>query len=196
MALTAEDRTAITELLSMHGHLVDAGELDRLHELFTDDVTYDVTDLGAGSLEGLAAIREAALALGELNPVGHHVTNIVLTELADDQVRALSKGIGINADGTSGSVTYEDTISRGDQGWRISYRKAAGGKLHGYWYAFGDHDGMSWARRPTTPRWRALVTVAGSGAFSSLSTTVLVTVEEMLDALGRAQRIACRPPGG
>jgi hypothetical protein len=42
----------------------------------------------------------------------------------------------------------------------------------------------------------ALVTVAGSGAFSSLSTTVLVTVEEMLDALGRAQRIAYRAPGG
>ena len=91
MALTAEDRAEITELISMHGHLVDAGELDRLHELFTADVTYDVTDLGAASLEGLAAIREAALALGELNPVGHHVTNIVLTQLADDRVRALSK---------------------------------------------------------------------------------------------------------
>jgi hypothetical protein len=34
------------------------------------------------------------------------------------------------------------------------------------------------------------VTVAGSGAVSPLSTTMLVTVEEMLDALGRAQRIA------
>jgi SnoaL-like domain len=122
MALTAEDRAAIAALISMHGHLVDAGELDRLDELFTADVTYDVTDLGAGPLEGLAAIREAALALGELNPVGHHVTNIVLTELADDRVRALAKGIGINADGTS-SVTYQDTISRGDQGWRISHRK-------------------------------------------------------------------------
>jgi hypothetical protein len=31
--------------------------------------------------------------------------------------------IGINADGTSGSVTYEDTIVRGDQGWRISHRR-------------------------------------------------------------------------
>jgi hypothetical protein len=39
----------------------------------------------------------------------------------------------------------------------------------------------------------ALVTVAGSGAISTLSTTVLLTVEEMLDALGRAQRILTRP---
>jgi SnoaL-like domain len=52
MALTAEDRAAIAALISMHGHLVDAGELDRLDELFTADVTYDVTDSGAGPLEG------------------------------------------------------------------------------------------------------------------------------------------------
>jgi hypothetical protein len=122
MTLSAEDRTAITELISMHGHLVDGGELDRMHELFTADVTYDVTDFGGGLIEGLAALRDAALALGERNPVGHHVTNIVLTELPDNQVRARSKGIGIYANGTCGSVTYEDTISHGDQGWRISHR--------------------------------------------------------------------------
>jgi hypothetical protein len=38
--------------------------------------------------------------------------------------------------------------------------------------------------------------VAGSGAFRSLSTTVLVTVEEALDALRQAQSIAYHPPGG
>jgi hypothetical protein len=42
----------------------------------------------------------------------------------------------------------------------------------------------------------ALVTVAGSGAFRSLSTTLLLSVEEMLDALGQARNIAYRPPGG
>jgi hypothetical protein len=40
------------------------------------------------------------------------------------------------------------------------------------------------------------VTVAGSGAFRSVSTTVLLTVEETLDALRRAQSMAYRPPGG
>ncbi|MDJ0343394.1 nuclear transport factor 2 family protein [Streptomyces sp. H10-C2] len=123
MTLTSEDRAAITELISLHGHLTDDGELDRMHEVFTADITYDLSDFGHGSLEGLAAVRDAALAMGELNPVGHHVTNVILSELADRHVRARSKGIGIMADGTSGSVTYEDTISRGDQGWRISHRK-------------------------------------------------------------------------
>jgi len=123
MALTGEDRTAISELISLHGHLCDSGELDRLDEVFTADVIYDLTDFGQQSLNGLGACVAAARALGELNPVGHHVTNIILTQLTGSHVHAQSKGIGINADGTCGSVTYEDTIVRSDQGWRISHRK-------------------------------------------------------------------------
>jgi 3-phenylpropionate/cinnamic acid dioxygenase small subunit len=123
MTLTYEDRCVINDLIAMHGHLCDSGELDRFDEVFTADVIYDVTDFGQEILRGVAACADAGRALGELNPVGHHVTNIVLSEQADGRVHARSKGIGINADGTSGSVTYEDTIVRGDQGWRISYRK-------------------------------------------------------------------------
>ncbi|GGP14361.1 nuclear transport factor 2 family protein [Nonomuraea glycinis] len=123
MTLTYEDRCVITDLIAMHGHLCDSGELDRFDEVFTADVIYDVTDFGQEILIGVAACADAGRALGELNPVGHHVTNIVLSEQADGRVHARSKGIGINADGTSGSVTYEDTIVRGDQGWRISHRK-------------------------------------------------------------------------
>ncbi|MFJ8357169.1 nuclear transport factor 2 family protein [Streptomyces sp. NPDC093984] len=63
MALNADDRTAVTELLSLHGHLFDAGELDRLDELFTDDAVYDVTDFGQEPLAGIAAIREASVKL-------------------------------------------------------------------------------------------------------------------------------------
>ncbi|GAA2153465.1 MULTISPECIES: nuclear transport factor 2 family protein [Glycomyces] len=123
MTITADDRAAITELLAMHGHLIDAGELDRLDEVLTTDAVYDVTDLGSAPLEGLAACREAALALGEGNPLGHHVTNIVLTETTAGQVHALSKGIGVNTDGTTGTVTYEDAIVRNEGGWRIRHRK-------------------------------------------------------------------------
>ncbi|MDX3229564.1 nuclear transport factor 2 family protein [Streptomyces sp. ME19-01-6] len=123
MTLTCEDRCVITELIAMHGHLCDSGELDRLDEVFTTDVTYDVTDFGYEILRGVETCAEAGRALGELNPVGHHVTNIVLSEQADGRVHARAKGIGIRADGTSGSLTYEDIIVRVDQGWRISHRK-------------------------------------------------------------------------
>lgn len=122
MALSHEDRTAVTDLIAMHGHLVDSGRLDRLDEIFTPDVVYDVSDLGGPPLHGLPALREAALALGEGNPVAHHVTNTVLTEVARDRVHALSKGIGVTAAGTCGTVTYDDTVTRTAAGWRIAHR--------------------------------------------------------------------------
>ena len=83
MPISLDDRAAIIELLALHGHLFDDGELDRLDELFTASVSYDVTALGGGVLRGIEAIRDAALALGERNPVGHHVTNVVLAEQPD-----------------------------------------------------------------------------------------------------------------
>ena len=116
-----EDRIAITDLINLHGHLVDAGE--PFDDLFTPEVQYDVTDLGGGLITGTAALWEAALALGDRNPVGHHVTNIVLSDISDDEVAATSKGLGVMADGTVGSVTYEDTVVRTPDGWRISHRR-------------------------------------------------------------------------
>ena len=122
MTLGPDERAAIGELLARHGHLFDDGELDRLDELFTASVRYDVTAFGGGVLEGIEAIRAATLALGDRNPVGHHVTNVVLTEQGDGSVRARCKGIGVYADGTAGSITYEDTIVRTAGGWRIDAR--------------------------------------------------------------------------
>ena len=68
-------------------------------------------------------MREAALALGDANPVGHHVTNIVITAVDDRSARVQSKGIGIQASGMAGSVVYDDIVTRQPGGWKISYRK-------------------------------------------------------------------------
>jgi hypothetical protein len=70
---------AIAETLSLHGHLFDLGHLDRLEELFTPDVVYDITDVGMGTLAGIGEIRRAGIDLGADNPLAHHVTNIVIT---------------------------------------------------------------------------------------------------------------------
>lgn len=125
MALSGQDRIDINDLINLHGHLTDAGELDQAGELFTPDVTYDLDDFGLGSLHGTAVMREAALALGEANPVGHHVTNIVITRIDDRSARVQSKGIGIKADGTAGQCRLrrhrhaptrrlEDQLPQGD----------------------------------------------------------------------------------
>jgi hypothetical protein len=113
--VNVEDRLAIHELLALHGHLVDAGEFDRLGELLTPDAVY-------AGIRGFEALTEASEQLGDGNPVGHHVTNIVVSEDPDGTVRARSKGIGIYADGTAGSVVYDDVLRRTPDGWRIASR--------------------------------------------------------------------------
>lgn len=123
MSLTGEDRLAIGEVISLHGHLIDSGELDRLEELFTSDVVYDISDFTGEALIGVRSIRDAALALGEHNPLGHHVTNVVIAEESDNGAVVRSKGIGVNPDGTCATVNYEDTVVRTPSGWRISCRK-------------------------------------------------------------------------
>jgi hypothetical protein len=120
--LSTADRLAIHELLNLHGHLMDDGAFDRLDELFTPDVVYDVSAFGAGKLVGIDAIRAAALALGERNPLGHHVTNIVIVDADADTVRVRSKGLGVRADGTAGSVAHDDTVRRTASGWRLASR--------------------------------------------------------------------------
>lgn len=113
--LSAQDRIDITDLVNRHGHLVDAGDLDGMGELLTPDVTY-------AGLAGRAAVREAAIALGDANPVGHHVTNIVITPVDDDTARVRSKGLGVTATGGCDSVVYDDVVTRGPGGWRIRER--------------------------------------------------------------------------
>lgn len=120
--LSAEDKWAIGETISLHGHLFDESQLERLDELFTADVVYDLTDFGMAPLHGIDEIRRATLELGAANPVAHHVTNLIITGVDGDCVRTRCKAIAVNADGSCGSSTYIDTLRREDGGWRLSHR--------------------------------------------------------------------------
>lgn len=123
MALRAADHAAITELLLLHGHLVDEGRFEEMRDLFTPDVVFDISEFGYAPLHGLSAIITAACTMGALNPVGHHVTNIVLREQDAGLVLGRSKGINVHADGTTTSLTYEDVIARDGTRWRIRHRR-------------------------------------------------------------------------
>jgi len=77
-----------------------------------------------------------------------------------------------------------------------SYIESVGGKLHGFWYAFGPHDGFTLWEAPDNVSMAAVALALGAGAaISSLETTVLLTVEETLDALRKAEQVQYRPPG-
>lgn len=77
-----------------------------------------------------------------------------------------------------------------------TYIGAVGGKLHGFWYAFGAYDGYTLWEAPDNVSMAALaIAIGGGGALSKFETTPLLTVEETLAALDRARTIAYRPPG-
>ena len=76
------------------------------------------------------------------------------------------------------------------------YIESVGGKLHGFWYAFGEFDGYNLWEAPDDVSMAAVaIAIGGGGALSKIETTRLLTVDETLDALGRAQAIAYRRPG-
>ena len=76
------------------------------------------------------------------------------------------------------------------------YVEKVGGKLHGYWYAFGDHDGYTLWEAPDNVSMAATALAIGAGgALSTVQTTVLLTVEETLAALKKASSIKYRAPG-
>ncbi len=123
MAISIADRLAIHELLALHGHLSDAGDFDRMGEIFVAEVEYNLTELGGSVVRGRDALRDMALELGDRNPLAHHVTNVVVSALDGDAALVHSKGIGIGADGAVASVTYEDIVRRTTDGWRITHRR-------------------------------------------------------------------------
>jgi hypothetical protein len=108
MIISVADRLEIHELLNLHGHLMDDGAFDRLDELLTGDATYDVTAYGAGVLHGASEIEAIGRELGDANPLGHHVTNVVISAVSDRSAFVRSKGIGVMSDGKVGTVVYED----------------------------------------------------------------------------------------
>lgn len=77
-----------------------------------------------------------------------------------------------------------------------TYIEAVGGKLHGFWYAFGEHDGYNLWEAPDNVSMAAVaLAIGGGGALRSFETTVLLTVDETLTALRKAGDIQYRKPG-
>ena len=76
-----------------------------------------------------------------------------------------------------------------------TYIESVGGTLHGFWYAFGSHDGYNLWEAPDNVSMAAVaLAITAGGALASLETTVLLTVEETLEALQKAEKVGYRAP--
>ena len=77
-----------------------------------------------------------------------------------------------------------------------AYIESVGGKLHGFWYAFGEYDGYNLWEAPDNVSMAAVaIAIGAGGALSKSETTVLMSVEDTLDALKRAGSVGYRAPG-
>jgi uncharacterized protein with GYD domain len=77
-----------------------------------------------------------------------------------------------------------------------AYIETVGGSLHGFWYGFGKYDGYAIYETPDNVSAAGVVlAIAAGGALASVETTVLMTVEETLEALAKAKDIGYRKPG-
>ncbi len=76
------------------------------------------------------------------------------------------------------------------------YVESVGGKLNGFWYAFGTNDGYCVWEAPDNVSMAAVaMAITGGGALRTFDTAVLLSIEETLEALRKAAQIKYRPPG-
>ncbi len=76
------------------------------------------------------------------------------------------------------------------------YIESVGGKLHGFWYAFGSYDGYNLWEAPDNVSMAAVaIAISGGGALSKFETTALLTVEDTMEAMARVQQIGYQQPG-
>jgi uncharacterized protein with GYD domain len=74
--------------------------------------------------------------------------------------------------------------------------EAQGGRLLSAYYAFGEYDIVLLVEFPDNVSASAIaLAVAGAGAFKAQKTTILMSIEEGLEAMRRASGTGYRPPG-
>jgi uncharacterized protein with GYD domain len=77
-----------------------------------------------------------------------------------------------------------------------AYIEQVGGRLHGFWYGFGQYDGYAIYEAPdNVSAAGAILAITAGGALASVETTVLMSGEETIEALKKGQGIAYRRPG-
>ncbi|PYY56535.1 nuclear transport factor 2 family protein [Curtobacterium sp. MCSS17_011] len=134
--MNTHDHIAISEMLSLVGHVFDDGRLDEIGSVFTADVVYDMRALGMPVIEGIDGAREAARQMGAHGPIAHLVTNVVIAEqeagdevasdeVVGNEVAVDSKGLMLMADGSVNAVVNHDVVRRETGGWRIARRLIA-----------------------------------------------------------------------
>jgi hypothetical protein len=130
VALTADDRWEISDLLNRYCIAADSRHLELLDEVFTETIE---AVFQTGSRTGRDAVRDfMGSILKHLNSTQHNVTTSVVTETADGASGTTYLIVQHVREGADGGETYAmggtyyDTFVRQDGAWRISRRELIG----------------------------------------------------------------------
>jgi uncharacterized protein with GYD domain len=73
--------------------------------------------------------------------------------------------------------------------------ESLGGRMVGFWFAFGEFDGVYVMEAPDNAAAAALaMAIGGGGALAGLETTVLLDMNEAQEAMRKAADATYRPP--
>lgn len=118
------DAELVRNLLQAYTVFTDAGQTDKLAELFTADATWDGTSLGYGSATGPVPIAELVTSRFDPQRLMFHFMGPGLLEArTEDEVHAWGWCIGGRQE--SGALIYfdyYDVLRRGPGGWRFAQR--------------------------------------------------------------------------
>lgn len=115
------DVVAIHEVLALYGHVIDEREWDRLDEVFTDD--HHFYSSTGRVFRSRAELRSHWVGPEVTHPIGHHVTNIIVTPVDGDTARCISKGLYVRSEAQITSAVYRDLVVRTENGWRLRERR-------------------------------------------------------------------------
>ena len=114
------DRLELHELPGRYGDAIDDRDWDRLDQIFTADAVFDLTDLGAPRLEGLAAIKRY-MAEDADHPRTHTMTNIYVDETAEG-AKLRFRILALLPERRMGTASYYDDVVKTPEGWRVQNR--------------------------------------------------------------------------
>ena len=114
------DRVELHELPGRYGDTIDDRNWEALSTIFTNDATFDLTDLGIPMLNGLDRISQF-MDTEARHPRTHMMTNIYVDETADG-VKMYFRIVALRGAGLVDSASYYDDVIKTPAGWRVKHR--------------------------------------------------------------------------
>ena len=118
--MDAADRLELHELPGRYGDAIDDRDWPRLARIFTEDATFDLTDLGGPRLAGLAEIQRY-MDTEAAHPRTHLMTNIYADE-TDAGVKLFFRIVALLPDRKVGTASFFDDVVKTPAGWRVKDR--------------------------------------------------------------------------